>query len=315
MPYLGGARAVPARSASWPTTTSSWCMLWSSLATGDARLAAAALGRMRPIPPTTSWVTYVRGHDDIGWAVTDTDAAAVGARAASPTAGSSTTSSPAASPARSPAGRCSRRTRPPATRASPAPRRRCAASRTPWNGGTTTRWRPGHPAPGAAVLGGLRLRRHPAALHGRRARAAQRHRVPRPTPRGRRTTGGCTGRRWTGRRPSAGHDPAALEGRVFGWLQRLGEVRRALPALRGGGECAVLDVGNAARARLAAPAPAQRHLRRAGQLQPRRPDRRRRHGDRVRHLRAGADQRRAAPSCAPTSCCCPGSGFAWYAEP
>jgi amylosucrase len=31
---------------------------------------------------------------------------------------------------------------------------------------------------------------------------------------------------------------------VFGWLQRLGEVRRALPALRGGGECTVLDVGN-----------------------------------------------------------------------
>ena len=33
---------------------------------------------MRAIPPTTSWVTYVRGHDDIGWAMTDTDAAAVG---------------------------------------------------------------------------------------------------------------------------------------------------------------------------------------------------------------------------------------------
>jgi amylosucrase len=29
-------------------------------------------------------------------------------------------------------------------------------------------------------------------------------------------------------------------------LQRLGEVRRTLPALRGGGECTVLDVGNGA---------------------------------------------------------------------
>ena len=53
-------------------------LLWSSLATQDARLATAALRRMPPIPPTTTWVTYVRGHDDIGWAVSDVDAAAVG---------------------------------------------------------------------------------------------------------------------------------------------------------------------------------------------------------------------------------------------
>ncbi|PRY48459.1 amylosucrase [Geodermatophilus tzadiensis] len=53
-------------------------LLWSSLATGEVRLARQALGRMRPIPPSTSWVTYVRGHDDIGWAITDADAAAVG---------------------------------------------------------------------------------------------------------------------------------------------------------------------------------------------------------------------------------------------
>src|SRR3712207_5054221 len=54
-------------------------LLWSSLATGDARLARSALRRMRPIPPSTSWVTYVRGHDDIGWAISDVDAATVGA--------------------------------------------------------------------------------------------------------------------------------------------------------------------------------------------------------------------------------------------
>ena len=53
-------------------------MLWSGLATQDARLASHALGRMPPIPPSTSWVTYVRGHDDIGWAVSDTDAWSVG---------------------------------------------------------------------------------------------------------------------------------------------------------------------------------------------------------------------------------------------
>jgi amylosucrase len=53
-------------------------MLWSSLATRDVRLAERALSRRRPAPATTSWVTYVRCHDDIGWAVSDADAAAVG---------------------------------------------------------------------------------------------------------------------------------------------------------------------------------------------------------------------------------------------
>ena len=54
-------------------------MLWSSLATRDVRLAERALSRRRPAPSSTSWVTYVRCHDDIGWAVSDADAAAVGA--------------------------------------------------------------------------------------------------------------------------------------------------------------------------------------------------------------------------------------------
>jgi amylosucrase len=53
-------------------------MLWSSLATRDVRLAERALSHRRPAPAPTSWVTYVRCHDDIGWAVSDSDAAAVG---------------------------------------------------------------------------------------------------------------------------------------------------------------------------------------------------------------------------------------------
>ncbi|HJX43862.1 MAG TPA: alpha-amylase family protein [Geodermatophilus sp.] len=53
-------------------------LLWSCLATGDVALARQSLQRMHPIPPSTTWCTYVRGHDDIGWAVTDEDAAAVG---------------------------------------------------------------------------------------------------------------------------------------------------------------------------------------------------------------------------------------------
>ncbi|PVG81506.1 alpha-amylase [Nocardioides gansuensis] len=53
-------------------------MLWSSLATRDARLATQALQRRTPAPDGTGWVTYARCHDDIGWAVADEDARAVG---------------------------------------------------------------------------------------------------------------------------------------------------------------------------------------------------------------------------------------------
>jgi amylosucrase len=53
-------------------------MLWSTLATRDVRLAEIALSRRRPAPGPTSWVTYVRCHDDIGWAVSDADAGAAG---------------------------------------------------------------------------------------------------------------------------------------------------------------------------------------------------------------------------------------------
>ena len=53
-------------------------MLWSALATRDVRLAEQALSRRRPAPAPTAWVSYLRCHDDIGWAVSDADAAAVG---------------------------------------------------------------------------------------------------------------------------------------------------------------------------------------------------------------------------------------------
>ncbi|MDQ1720481.1 MAG: amylosucrase [Pseudonocardiales bacterium] len=52
--------------------------IWSMLAAGDATLAARALANLPPAPSTTAWITYLRGHDDIGWAIDDGDAAAVG---------------------------------------------------------------------------------------------------------------------------------------------------------------------------------------------------------------------------------------------
>ncbi len=48
---------------------------WSSLAAQDGRLATIALSRMIPTPEHASWVTYVRCHDDIGWAIDDGAAA------------------------------------------------------------------------------------------------------------------------------------------------------------------------------------------------------------------------------------------------
>jgi amylosucrase len=53
-------------------------MLWSGVAARDAVLPTHALSRMRTPPPETTWMTYVRCHDDIGWAVTDQDARTAG---------------------------------------------------------------------------------------------------------------------------------------------------------------------------------------------------------------------------------------------
>ena len=52
--------------------------IWSMLASQDARLAARALQALPPTPSTTAWITYARCHDDIGWAISDEDASAVG---------------------------------------------------------------------------------------------------------------------------------------------------------------------------------------------------------------------------------------------
>nr|WP_307814348.1 alpha-amylase family protein [Nocardioides baculatus] len=52
--------------------------IWSMLASGDVRLASHALQQVPQPPSTTAWTTYVRCHDDIGWAIADEDAWAVG---------------------------------------------------------------------------------------------------------------------------------------------------------------------------------------------------------------------------------------------
>ncbi len=52
--------------------------LWSALAERNATLLTHTLRAMPPIPPSAAWLTYARLHDDIGWAVTDENAGAVG---------------------------------------------------------------------------------------------------------------------------------------------------------------------------------------------------------------------------------------------
>jgi amylosucrase len=51
---------------------------WSSLASRDTRLMTRALSEFPRTPNSISWGTYIRCHDDIGWAVADDDAEAVG---------------------------------------------------------------------------------------------------------------------------------------------------------------------------------------------------------------------------------------------
>src|SRR3954451_17413100 len=53
-------------------------LLWSALASRRVALMTQTLRAMPRVPPLSGWVTYVRCHDDIGWAITEEDAAAVG---------------------------------------------------------------------------------------------------------------------------------------------------------------------------------------------------------------------------------------------
>ncbi|MCU1517723.1 MAG: amylosucrase [Pseudarthrobacter sp.] len=53
-------------------------LIWESLATRKVALLSQALERRHNIPAGTSWVNYVRSHDDIGWTFADEDAAELG---------------------------------------------------------------------------------------------------------------------------------------------------------------------------------------------------------------------------------------------
>jgi len=56
-------------------------LLWESLATRKVRLLTQTLSHRFRLPKNTSWVNYLRCHDDIGWTFDDADAEAVGINA------------------------------------------------------------------------------------------------------------------------------------------------------------------------------------------------------------------------------------------
>jgi amylosucrase len=76
-PYLGVGKHA-GKLSDMAYQNSLMVQIWSALAAKDTRLFCAALNRFPAKPPTTVWGTYLRCHDDIGWAISDEDAASVG---------------------------------------------------------------------------------------------------------------------------------------------------------------------------------------------------------------------------------------------
>jgi amylosucrase len=77
VPYLGQGRHR-GREANLAYHNNLMVQYWSSLAAQDARLMTHVLREHFPENfRNASWATYIRCHDDIGWAITDEDAAAI----------------------------------------------------------------------------------------------------------------------------------------------------------------------------------------------------------------------------------------------
>ncbi|MEM9228649.1 MAG: amylosucrase [Pseudomonadota bacterium] len=78
VPYLGTGKHT-GRVSNLAYHNNLMVQYWSSLATRDTRLMRHVLAtHFPPRFENATWGTYLRCHDDIGWAITDADAAAVG---------------------------------------------------------------------------------------------------------------------------------------------------------------------------------------------------------------------------------------------
>src|SRR3954447_19585051 len=76
-PYLGVGKHA-GKVCDMAYQNSLMVQVWSTLAAKDTRLFCAAMNRFPAKPVATVWNTYLRCHDDIGWAIDDADAASVG---------------------------------------------------------------------------------------------------------------------------------------------------------------------------------------------------------------------------------------------
>ena len=76
VPYLGQGRHT-GRESNLAYHNNLMVQFWSSLASGDTALMTHTLARHFPESfRNASWATYIRCHDDIGWAITEEDAGA-----------------------------------------------------------------------------------------------------------------------------------------------------------------------------------------------------------------------------------------------
>ena len=77
LPYLGLGAATH-KECEIAYHNSLMVLLWSSLAERRVVLMTHALQNMPDTPVGCAWLAYIRCHDDIGWAIRDEDAAAIG---------------------------------------------------------------------------------------------------------------------------------------------------------------------------------------------------------------------------------------------
>ncbi len=78
VPYLGRGRHA-GRESNLAYHNNLMVQFWSSLASGDARLMSHVLATHFPDRfRRACWATYIRCHDDIGWAISEEDTEAVG---------------------------------------------------------------------------------------------------------------------------------------------------------------------------------------------------------------------------------------------
>jgi amylosucrase len=80
VPYLGVGQAA-GKECELAYHNQLMVLLWSALASRHVNLLTHSLHQMPPTPSGATWLTYIRNHDDIGWAITDTNASAVGENA------------------------------------------------------------------------------------------------------------------------------------------------------------------------------------------------------------------------------------------